>query len=214
MSKILIIDDHAIVRHGIIRILEESNELDVDCDEVSTSQQALKNLSNHLYQAVLLDISLEGENGLDLLHQLRQMQPSLPILIVSMYPEETYGIRSLSLGASGYLSKSSSPAVFVDAVSCILSGRRFISNSLSGRIADQLANHHMGMPLPAHENLSPRELQILRKIGNGETPTEISKTLCLSVKTISTYRARILDKMKMQSTAELMKYAITHKLVD
>lgn len=213
MSKVLVIEDHAIVRHGIIRILEESNKLDVDCDEASTSREVFMALAKCQYQALLLDISLNDENGFDLLPQIRRMQSSLPILIVSIHPEETHAARALKLGAAGYLEKSSSPDTMIEAVCNVLSGRRYISNSLASGLADRLADNQR-MPLPAHENLSPRELQILRKIGNGKTPTEISENLCLSVKTISTYRTRILDKMKMQSTAELMKYAITHKLVD
>ncbi len=213
MYKILVVDDHFVVRHGIIRILEERRGLELICEEASTSEEALQKLSNCQYQAILLDISLNDENGLDLLPKLKQIQPSIPILIVSMHPEELYAIHALSLGAAGYLTKNSAPDILVDAVSNVLSGQRFISASLASSLADHLAGDQ-GMPSAVHDQLSPREFQILRKIGSGRTPTEISKSLFLSVKTISTYRVRILKKMGMRTSAELMKYAITQKLVD
>ena len=210
MNKVLVVDDHSFVRCGIIRILEETSELEVSCEEASTSEEAVKKLLACQYKVVLLDISLNGENGLDLLCQLHQTRPSLPILIVSMHPEEQYAVHSLSLGAAGYLSKHSAPATLVDAVSTILSGGRYISAALAGHLADKLNVKETLLP---HEKLSPRELQVLRMIGNGKTPTEIADLLFLSVKTISTYRVSTLKKMEMRTSAELMKYAISNMLV-
>ncbi len=209
MNKVLVVDDHSIVRCGIVRILEENSELNVACDEATTSQEAMTKLLSDKYQAALLDISLNGESGLDLLCQMRRAQPSLPVLIVSMHPEEQYARHAFSLGAAGYLSKHSSPDTFVDAVSHILSGKRYISPTLASYLADCLDDK---TPLRPHEKLSPRELQVLLMIGNGKSSSEIADTLFLSVKTISTYRFNTLKKLGMKTTAELMKYAILNKL--
>ncbi|MBW2184918.1 MAG: response regulator transcription factor [Deltaproteobacteria bacterium] len=211
MNKILVVDDHSIVRHGIIRILEEKSELNAVCDGATTSQETMTKLLASKYQAVLLDISLAGESGLDLLCQIRQALPSLPVLIVSMHPEEQYAMPALRLGAAGYLTKVSAPDVFVDAVSLVLSGKRYISATVAECLADNLNSNNKS--LPTHEDLSPRELQVLLMIGSGKSPTEIGNELALSVKTISTYRSSLLKKMGLKTTAELIKYAIVNKLV-
>jgi DNA-binding NarL/FixJ family response regulator len=213
MLRILCVDDHAIVRRGIILILEESTDIDATCDEASNAQEALVKMSACRYDMVLLDISLHGVSGLDLLKQFNREHPGLPVLILSMYPEEQYAIRALSLGAVGYLTKDSAPDELAIAVRKVLSGGRYISSSLAENMAVYLGSGRQTGAL-AHETLSGRELQIFRLIGSGKSTTQIADELCISVKTVSTYRTRLLNKMNMKNNAELISYAIKHGLLD
>lgn len=213
MRKVLIVDDHPVVRYGMVQILEANADLNIKCEQASSSREAIQKLTDSEYQAVLLDVSLDGENGLDFLVQLHDLLPDLPVLIVSMHAEEQYAISAISLGAAGYLCKLSLPQTIIEAVSKVLSGKRYLTEALASRLADHFANGGNDF-LSEHEKLSHRELQVLSKVGAGKTPTEISKELFLSVKTISTYRERILKKMGLRTTAEMMKYAITKGIVE
>ena len=206
MVKILVIDDHAIVRRGVIRILEESPDLGACCDEAACAQEAERQLAAGSYDMVLLDISLPGVSGLALLKNLHRKNPKVPIVILSMHPEEQYAIRALALGAVGYLTKESAPEVLVLAARRVLEGGRYISAALAERLAAHLGSGTGKGSLP-HEGLSDREFEVLRLIGAGRTPMQIAGELFLSVKTVSTYRSRILQKMGLKNNSEIMSYA-------
>ena len=208
MIKILIADDHAIVRKGLKQILEEMPGK-VSSDEARNGQEVLQKTWDDNYDMVLLDISMPGNSGLDILKQLKSEQPDLKILILSMHPEEQYAIRALKAGASGYLTKESTPNELVKAIRKISAGKKYVSASLAETIASHLDDMS---EKPLHEILSDREFEVMRKIASGKTVKEIAGELSLSVKTISTYRARILEKMNMKNNAQLTYYAIHNKL--
>ncbi|GFO58086.1 DNA-binding response regulator [Geomonas silvestris] len=212
MHTILIVDDHAILRKGVIRSLEDTH-LGISCDEASNGEEALKKVASRKYDMVLLDISLPGRSGLDVLKQLNREQPALPVVMLSMYPEEDYAIRALSLGACGYLTKESASEEIEAAVQKVLAGGRYISPSLAETVAVHLGSGLDKGALP-HDALSSREAQFLRMIGSGKTPSQIADELSLSIKTVSTYRSRVLTKLKLSNNAELIKYAIKHGLAD
>jgi two-component system, NarL family, invasion response regulator UvrY len=213
MVRILVVDDHAIVRRGVIRILEESAELGASCDEAASAQDAARLVSAGHYDMVLLDISLPGAHGLELLKSLHRDHPKVPIAVLSMYPEDQYAIRALTLGAVGYLSKESAPEELILAARKVLAGGRYISAPLAERLAAHLGSGTKKGFLP-HDDLSNREFAVLRLMGGGKTPAQIAAELFLSVKTVSTYRARVLAKMKLNSNAELMSYALKHNLAE
>jgi DNA-binding NarL/FixJ family response regulator len=208
MIKILIADDHAIVRKGLKQILEEMPGK-VASDEARNGQEVLQKIWDDNYDMVLLDISMPGSSGLDILKQLKSERPDLKILVLSMHPEEQYAIRALKAGASGYLTKESTPHELVKAIRKISAGKKYVSASLAETIASHL---DVMSEKPLHEILSDREFEVMRKIASGKTVKEIAGELSLSVKTISTYRARILEKMKMKNNAQLTYYAIHNKL--
>lgn len=211
VSKILVVDDHTLVRRGVIRILEQSRDLEVSCDETGQAQEALRLVAGGSYDLVLLDIALPGVNGLDLLKSLHREAPRLPIIILSMYPEDQYAIRCFTQGAAGYLAKDSAPEDLVMAVRKVLSGGRY----LSGGLAEHLAGHLAAGPAPtviSHEELTDREFVVLRLSGAGKSPAQIAEELFLSVKTVNTYRARIMSKLGLKSNAEVISYAIRHNL--
>ena len=212
-SKILVVDDHSVVRQGIVRILESASELDVKCDEAGNARDALKMLADNSYSVVLLDISLGDTSGLDLLEQLHRTMPKLHVFILSMYSEEQYAMRAISMGAAGYLTKESAAEELVAAVASVLAHGRYISPSLANRLADHASNQDKSNKAP-HEFLSHREMQILQLIGSGKSPSKIADKLFLSVKTVSTYRTRLLSKLGLQTTPELIKYAIDNKLTE
>ncbi len=210
MINIIITDDHPVVRQGIRQILEECMEIDV-IDEAGDGPQLLTKLLKNEYSVVLLDISMPGRNGLELLKEIKQINKSLAVLILSAYPEEQYALRAMKLGASGYLTKSSAPDELITAIQYAAAGRKYITKSLAEAIAE---NMHNGSDAPLHEALSERELQVMCLMAKGYTPKEIASTLSVSPKTVSTYRERILVKMMMNSTAEIIRYAIVNNLVD
>jgi two-component system, NarL family, invasion response regulator UvrY len=210
MMKILIADDHAIVRKGLVQILADSPEAIV-VDEASDGKEALAKVDGGDFDLVLLDISMPGRGGLDVLKELKNRNPRLPVLILSMHPEEHYAVRALRSGASGYLTKGSASDELVNAIRKVLSGGKYVSNSLAEKLAEVLDNNTEN---PIHETLSNREYQVLCMIGSGNTATEIAAEMSLSVKTISTFRARLLHKMRMKNNAELTHYAISNKLVE
>ena len=207
--RILIADDHPIVRAGFKQVLSETPDL-VVADEAGNGQEVLQYLKKKKYDVVLLDISMPGKNGLEILKDLKMDYPKLPVLILSIYPEEQYAIRALRAGASGYLTKASAPNELISAILKISEGGRYISASLAEKLASYL---DADMTKSPHETLSDREHQIMRLIASGKTVSEIAESLHLSVKTISTYRAHVLEKMKMKNNAEITLYAVQNKLV-
>jgi len=213
MPIILVVDDHAFVRKGVIRILEESSSIEATCDEATNAKDAEQKITTGVYDLILLDISIPGSNGLELLKRLHKHHPNLPIMILSMLPENQYAVRALTLGAVGYLTKESAPEELVIAVRKALSGGRYVSSNLADRLAAHLGAGLKTESLP-HERLSDREFQILCMIGEGRTPTQIGNDLFISIKTVSTYRSRILHKMELKNNAELMSYVIKQNLIN
>ncbi len=210
MIRIVIADDHSVVRRGIREILADEADMEVIA-EACTAQQLLDLLSTQRCDAVVLDIGLPGRSGLEVLDQLKQGRPSVPILIHTMHPEEQFAVRAFRAGAAGYLTKDSAPAELVKALRRIVSGGKYVGASLAEQLA---ARMDVRSAAPVHEALSDREFEVFRFLASGKTVSEIAEQLCLSVKTISTYRTRILQKMKMHNNAELMRYALHEKLVD
>lgn len=209
MTKILIADDHAILRKGLRRILTEMNE-GYDIDEASDGHEVVEKTRERDYDLILLDISMPGLSGLDALKQIKTENPKVPVLILTMHPEEQYALRALKAGASGYLTKESVPDELMNAIRKVLKGGKYLSNSLAERLAFALDEKAEKQP---HELLSDREYQVFCLIASGKSLTEIAEAMFLSVKTVSTYRSRILDKMKMKNNAELIHYAIKNKLL-
>ena len=207
--RILIADDHPIVRAGFKQVLSDTPDLVVAVD-AGNGQVVLEYLKKKKYDVVLLDISMPGKNGLEILKELKTDYPKLPVLILSIYPEEQYAIRALRAGASGYLTKASAPNELISAIRKISAGGRYISASLAEKLATYL---NADMTKSPHETLSDREHQVMRLIASGKTVSEIAENLNLSVKTISTYRSHVLEKMKMKNNAEITLYAVQNKLV-
>jgi len=208
--RILIADDHAILRRGLKEILVRELEGAV-CGEAEDAQQVLAQVHSHDWDLLLLDISMPGRSGLDVLRDLKTVRPKLPILVLSMHPEDQYGKRILKAGASGYLNKKSAPEELVKAIRKLLAGGRYVSPALAEMLASDLYDDAVR---PVHETLSHREFEVLRMMASGKTVSQIADELHLSVPTVSTYRARILEKMNMTTTAELMHYALSNHLVD
>ena len=209
MLKILIADDHAIVRQGLKQIVTETRDMIV-AGEASNGQELLDKIKENDYDVVVLDITMPGRNGMDVLRQLRSERPGLPILMLSIHPEEQYALRALRAGASGYLTKESASDELVVAIRKVSQGGKYISSSLAEKLAFELEAGHKQAP---HETLSDREYQVMCMIASGKTVMEIAQELMLSEKTISTYRSRILEKMNMKNNAELTYYAIKNQLV-
>jgi DNA-binding NarL/FixJ family response regulator len=210
MIKILIADDHTIFREGLKHILTEYSDLIVT-DEARNGQEVLEKVWNNEYDMVLLDISMPGMNGLEVLKRLKKEKPKLSVLVLSMHPEEQYAVRALKSGASGYLTKESATDELITAIRKISQGRKYITSSLAERLAFALETD---AEKPPHETLSDREYQVLLMIASGKTITQIAKELFLSVKTVSSHRSHILEKMEMKTNAELTHYVIKHNLLD
>ena len=210
MIKILIADDHAIVREGLKQIVADTSDM-VVAGEAVNGQEVLEQVQKEDWDLILLDISMPGRGGIDTLKELKIEKPKLPVLVLSMYPEEQYAIRALKAGASGYLTKESAPEELIEAIRKVSKGRKYISESLAETLA-----FHVGadFEMPLHETLSDREYQVMLMIATGETVKEIANKLSLSVKTISTNRVRALSKMGMKNNAEITYYAIKHGLVE
>jgi len=208
MIRILIVDDHAIVRQGLAKILEKSRGMKVVA-EYANGIDALNWLCHNECDVALVDISMPGISGIDLLKRLREAKLKLPVLIVSAHPEDQYAVRLIKAGADGYLIKECAPEDVVEAVRCVASGKKYISAAVAGMLAEELSAPNGKLP---HETLSNREYQIFMLLASAKTITEIAETLRLSGKTISTYRSRILEKMQLRNNAELMQYAIVKQL--
>ncbi|MBA4136595.1 MAG: DNA-binding response regulator [Opitutus sp.] len=207
--RILLTDDHAIVRHGLKQILQAEFPA-AEFGEASDVPTTLDLANREHWDLLVLDITLGGRSGLEALKDIKQTRPRLPVLVLSMHPEDQFGVRVLKTGASGYLTKEAAPEELVNAVNKILSGRRYVSPTLAEAMATYLSGDSQK---PAHETLSDREFLVLRLISSGLPVSAIAKELNLSVKTISTYRARILLKMGLRNNAELTHYAISNRLV-
>ncbi len=208
--RVLIADDHAIVRQGLRQILSETDDLLV-AGEAGDGVDAMHLARAQPWDVVLLDVSMPNRNGIDTLKMLKKEFPRLPVLILSMHPEEQYAVRALKSGASGYVTKQSAPEQLVTAIRQVASGHKYVSPSLAMKLADVIAENN---DRPAHETLSDREYQILCLIATGRPLTQIAEELNISVKTVSEYRKRMLDKMKMESNAELIHYGLKHGLVE
>lgn len=209
MLRILVADDHAIVREGLKQILAETSDIVVG-GEASDGNQALKQARTGTHDLVLLDIAMPGMNGLEVLKQLKSERPDLPVLMLSMYPEEQFAVRTLKAGASGYLTKQSAPNELIAAIRKVCGGGKYVTSSLAENLAAYLESDS---DRPPHELLSDREYQVMLMIASGKTVKMIAEELSLSVKTISTNRSRALRKMGMKTNAELTYYAIKHSLV-
>ena len=210
MIKIIIADDHAIVRKGLRQILEETMEMIVS-DEAENGFELLDKLRKGTFDVVILDITMPGKNGLDTLKDIKAEFPKLPVLVLSVHSEDQYAIRTLRSGAAGYINKKSAPEELIQAIRIVSTGRKYISPSVADALVTNLTP---SADKPPHELLSDREYQVMCMIASGKSVSTISKDLCLSVKTISTFRAHILRKMNMKDNAEITHYAIKNQLVD
>ncbi|HEV8538633.1 MAG TPA: response regulator transcription factor [Bacteroidota bacterium] len=210
MIRVLITDDHPLVREGLIKILREEVDMKV-IGEAQNAAEAMEHLKQHDVDVLILDISLPGKSGLDMLKDLKQRYPKLRILILSMHPEDRFAKRVLKTGASGYITKESAPDQLVNAIRKVFGGGKYISPALAEQLA---AGLELNTDQPLHEILSDREYQVLSMIAGGKKTQEIAEKLSLSPKTVNTYRARVLQKMHMRTNAELIHYAIEHGLVD
>ena len=205
--RILIVDDHAMVREGLKRILLDEFK-DAEFGEAANATEALAQLWKKPWELVLLDVSMHGRTGLDVLKEIRTSASSVPVLVLSAHPEEQYAVRVLKAGAAGYLVKGSAPQELCRAARRVLSGGKYITPSL----AEQLAAQVQASDRPAHESLSNREYQVMLLIAEGKAPKEIGDELSLSVKTVGTYRTRILEKLHLRNNAELMRYVLERDL--
>ena len=208
--RVLIADDHAIVRQGLRQILSDTPDLTV-AGEAENGVQAVQMVRNGEWDVVLMDVSMPDRNGIDALKLIKKEFPRLPVLILSMYPEEQYAIRALKAGASGYLTKQRAPELLVTAIRQVASGKKYVSPSLAEELANAIGEDSERLP---HEKLSDREYQTLCMIASGKTPAEIAEALNLSVKTVSVYRARLLEKMNLRNNAELTHYGLKHGLAE
>jgi len=210
MRRILIVDDHAVVRDGVKKIFDEKPEEAV-FGEASTVEEALQLIREGSWDVVVLDISLGQRSGLDVLQELKQFRPRLPVLILTMHAEEQYARRAFRGGAAGYITKDSSRAELVTAINKVIAGGKYVSPALAEKLIFDMAR---GADGPLHEVLSQREFEVMRLLASGKMISEIAELLSLSERTISTYRARILEKMSMKTNAELTHYAIKNSLVE
>lgn len=208
--RVLIADDQAVFRRGLKETLADAFSK-VTFGEARTAQETLESVCHQDWDIIILDISVPGKSGMDILEELRRRRPKLPILLLSMHPEQQFARRALKAGAAGYLTKDSVPEELTEAIRKIVGGGRYVSATLAEKLA---MGRREGSDLPLHELLSDREFQVLRMIASGKTVKGIADELFLSVKTVSTYRARILEKTGMKTNAELIRYALQTHLVD
>ena len=209
MIRILVADDHAIVRQGLKQIVADTPDL-VVTGEAERGREVLEKVSKDDYDVVLLDITMPDKTGLEVLEELKRIKPDLPVLILSMHPEDQYAIRAIRAGASGYVTKAGVPDELVTAIRKVSIGGKYISPSLAEKLAVYLET---GAEKPLHQVLSDREYRVMCLIASGKTVKEIAEELFLSVKTVSTYRSRVLQKMKMKNNAQLTHYCVQNQLV-
>ena len=210
MIRILVADDHTVVREGVKQILASQSDIIVE-DEAENGKETLEKALSGNFDLVLLDISMPGRGGLEVLEDILKARPKLPVLILSMHPEEQYAVRALRAGASGYLTKARAAHELIGAIRKVSRGGKYVTASLAEKLAvalDSKADKHR------HERLSTREYQVMLMLASGKSVGEIARELCLSVKTISTYRIRVMNKMGMKKNAELTFYAMNHRLID
>lgn len=211
MNKVLIADDHAVVRRGLKQIITEDPDFEI-AGEACSGQEALDLLDAHGCDVVVLDITMPGKNGLTVLQEMKVKRPSLPILILSMHPEDQFAIRALKLGASGYLTKESAPEELIGALKQVLRGGKYVSPTLAEHLVAEIGGGDAFGVTP--ERLSEREFQVLKLIAAGRGIAQIGDELKLSVKTVSTYRTRLLLKMKLKTNADLVRYAMQHGIAE
>ncbi|HEX9796056.1 MAG TPA: response regulator transcription factor [Anaerolineales bacterium] len=208
MTRVLIVDDHAVVRQGLSRILADQEGIEVG-GEASTGRQAIQMGKLEAWDLVILDVSLPDGSGFEVLQELRHAKPDLPILVLSVHKETQYALRTLRAGAAGYLTKECAPDELVQAIRRVEKGGKYVSLDLAESLANVLAGEHEPI---AHDALSDREFETLRMLGSGLSVSQIAEELAISPKTVSTYRRRILDKLGLETTAELIRYALEHDL--
>ena len=209
MLRILIADDHTVVRKGLKQILLDEFPAAM-IEEVADAEELIKKVMTAKWDVVVSDLSMPGRSGLDALQQIKLSYPDLPVLILSIHPEEQYALRALKAGASGYLSKDTAPDELVKAVQKVLLGKKYISQSIAEKLANTFSSDASQHP---HENLSDREFDVMKLLANGKSVSEIAEMLSLSVTTVSTYRARVMVKMDLKSNSDLTKYAIENNLL-
>lgn len=208
--KIIVVDDHAVVRRGLIQILESMQEVS-SVSEASSGNELIELLKKDEYDVVVLDITMPGKSGLDVLKEIKAIKQNVSVLILSIHPEEQYAVRALKAGAAGYITKDSAPEELVTAVQRIMEGRKYISQSLAEKLAGSYNISSSKLP---HEILSDREFEVFKMIASGNTVSNIAETLFLSVKTISTYQSRIYEKTGLKSRSEITLYAIKNGLIE
>ena len=210
MIKILIADDHAVVREGIKRIIADAGDMTVTA-EANDGDDLLAKVRAGDCDVALMDLAMPGMSGLELLQEIRRQHPKLPVLVLTIYPEDQYAVRTLMAGASGYVHKGDSPAELITAIRKVAAGNRYITP----KVAELLASHVDPMSSGRrHENLSNREYEVMCLVATGKSISEVAEQLLLSVKTVSTFRRRILDKLGLHNTAQIIRYAIENRLVD
>lgn len=210
MIRVLIADDHAVVREGIKRIIEDTGDMTV-ADEAADGPELIAKATSGTSDVVLMDLAMPGMSGLEALEEIRHQRPALPVLVLSMYGEDQYAVRTVAAGASGYLHKGCPPSEVVEAIRAVAAGRRYITPD----VAEQLASHVDAVSAKApHETLSNREYEVMCLIASGKSVGDIAAELSLSVKTVSTYRSRILEKLDLRHNAEITRYALKHELVE
>lgn len=210
MIRVLVADDHPLLRNGLKQIFSQESDF-AQPGEAGNCDQVLEMLAQPDWDVLILDITMPGRGGLEILRDIRRMRPEMPVLVLSMHPEDQFAVRAIKSGASGYLSKTEAAHEVVPAIRKILTGKKYVSENLAEMLANALDSDMERAP---HESLSDREFQVLCKIASGKTVSQIAAEVTLSVKTVSTYRARVLEKMNMHNNAELTRYAIQKNLVD
>jgi len=210
VTRVIIADDHALIRRGLKQVLQDGMP-GVVVGEAKDGREALDLILSQEWSVVVMDITMPGRSGLDVLHDIKLARPNLTVLILSMHPEDQFAIRVLRSGAAGFIPKESAPEELIKAIKKVMAGGRYVTSTLAEQLAVNLSTP---TDTPPHELLSDREFQVLRLIASGKTVGQIAQEMGLSVKTISTYRARILEKMRMQTNAELTHYAVKHELTD
>ena len=210
MIKVLIADDHALIRKGLKQLLDDTDDMRV-IGEAENGMQAIRMVEETIYDVVLLDISMPDKHGVEVLKQLKTNQPQLPVLMLSMHPEEQYALRSMKAGAAGYLNKQSAPLQLVTAIRQVASGKKYISTELAEQLANGLSQGYQEL---LHQTLSNREYQTLCLMATGKKLSEMADIMSLSPKTVSVYRSRLLEKMKLKNNAEAIHYAISNHLIE
>jgi two-component system, NarL family, invasion response regulator UvrY len=208
--KILIADDHPLVRDGLINTISKGIS-NVSLGEASSAAGVLKEIRRQSWDLLILDINMPGRDGLDVLRELKTLQPDLPVIILSMYPEDQYAVRTLKMGASAYLTKETSPRELLTAIQTVIAGQKYLTSSISRILAEEITGKQAN---PTHEILSNREFQVLKLIASGKNISGIALELSLSVKTISVYRSNILQKLSLKNNAEITNYAFRNNLTD
>jgi two-component system, NarL family, invasion response regulator UvrY len=210
MIHLLIVDDHAIVRHGLRQVVSEAHDIEVTA-EAGSSQEAVRLLREHDFDMVLLDISLPDKNGIETLKMIKRDKPNLPVIMLTMHAEDEFGVRALKAGASGYVTKQSAHDQLLNAVRQVAAGRRYISQDLAEELVRSIGESSEKLP---HELLSDREFDTLRMLASGKSLSEIGQMFSISPKTVSVYRTRLLEKMKLKNNAEIAHYAVKNGLID